>query len=410
MVVQNRNMKAVLMCLLVSHTSSMRLDLEDLQTPQRVSVESGTVDRPPILLPVAPGMDMCTNFINSKLERDAHFIDEGDFRLSNDENGADLLAGLADADLYPSLFFKKFTDHIRPSPYYLQYNGKFGYPEWDSDDVEYKFYIQTLCDDTTKVVSHWRNLPANRRYMLVVGDVERENDDDTDHFTKASEACSKDNKVEYRFTIDIWNTGDDFTEWPHTKFNMMDAEVIYHEDSQVRARIGDVEFEGKLGKILGGSSSQKAYWVVDVTFVDKQDYIVTDRKAVLETDDRKACLGGGARDGFCGHTFWWAFEEIWEDLNQQAKMHSLPSSEDGFLLITKVENKKVSYNGDGKLYDPLADKAATVGTEKYFQQRFSWSSEDHKTTRVMPVVACGLFNKVWKSKCCAKGNKPESEG
>lgn len=396
----------------------MRLDLEDLQTPARVAVESGvSVERPAINLPVLPGFEMCTNFIDSKLERDAHFVDTGDFRLNinDDDNGADLLAGLKDTDFYPRLFDTIFTNNIRPSPYYLQYGGKFGYPEWDSSDIEFKFYIQTRCDDTTKVASHWRMLPANRRYMLVIGDVEREDDDDTDHFTEAKEACSSNNRAEYRFTVDIWNTGDDFTEWPLTQYNMLDAEVIYNQDSQVRARIGHVEFDGKLGTLLGGTS-QKAYWVVDVTFVDKQDYIVTARRNGGGSG-RRSCdvsLNGG-RDGFCGHTFWWAFDDIWEDLDQQQKMHNLPSSDDGFVLITSVSSSDngellAAYNG-GDLHDPLADENADFGREKYFQERFTWNSDDHKTTRVMPVVACGLFNKVWKSKCCKTGTaKAETEG
>lgn len=411
-------MKALFFPLLVHQTLCMRLDLDDLRGS--TSPESNNGKRLPISLVVAVGREKCTNFIDSKLDRDAHFLKEGDFLINDIGNTLDTLAETT-TGYYA--YFKNFRTYLTQNTHHVR--NTFNYVAFDS--VEYKFYLQQLSDDTTRYASHFRDLPANRMYALVVGQVERGDDDDTNHFTEAREACTGDVKIEMQLLIDQWATGDDLTAWPSeaTTKPMHNSEVIYSEDSTVYARIGNIKLDGQVGTLLGKSSAQKAYWILDITYVDRLDLVVSNPIA-----DKRLSGGAGVRDGkgFTRGTWWWAFEgDHHTDIDVQADWIRDSRSNSYLCLITDTgklaetikDGPKNPTQHDSLPYDADGDrcvsynngKKCTCGNQNLFGEEWTWSDSTHRASRVLPVVACGLFNKVWKSKSCLRNiKKGESQG
>lgn len=408
-------MKALFVPLLIQQVVCMRLDLEDVRS--KVAPESSNGERLPISLVVAVGREKCTNFIDSKLDRDAHFVAKGDL-LSN-ENG-DILSSTTKGYY---AYFEPFRTYLTQNTHHVR--ETFNYVAWSKDDTSYKFYLQQLTDDTTRYASHWRNLPANRMYALVVGQVERANDDDTDHFTEAKEACEDNVRVEMQLLIDQWATGDDLTEWPSesNSLTMAQHEVIYNQDSTVYARIGDIKLDGQVGSLLGKSSAQKAYWILDITHVDRLDLTVSGAKF------KNTALGVRDGNGFARGTWWWAFEgDHHKDVDVQSEWISNSRSSQFLCLVTDIGAAKSKISTDrGNNVDVTKGEAtmdaclgyngascqtdiSECGTQNLFGQEWTWSDKTHKASRVMPVVACGLFNKVWKSKSCIRNIKSEKEG
>merc|ERR1719198_259021 len=107
----------------------MRLDLDDLRGS--TAPES---NRLPISLVVSVGREKCTNFIDSKLERDAHFLSEGDF-LTNEIGNT-----LAQTTTGYYAYFRNFRTYLTQNTHHVR--NTFKYVAWSKDDVEYKFYLQ----------------------------------------------------------------------------------------------------------------------------------------------------------------------------------------------------------------------------------------------------------------------------
>jgi len=182
----------------------------------------------------------------------------------------------------------------------------FPFPVWDSGKVKFRIMIRQFEDDTSKMWAEYRKIPARRIYLVVVGKVEHSDESSReDEAWEPQWACDGSTLITYRFIIDLFKTGDDFTKWPHAEFSMGDHPHIGNEDSVVNVRKGEHNFDGSLLTELAKDKDRKGFWILDATYVDYVDFVIGDSGAALK------------KDGYIDHTFWKVFGSAFKDLHEQ---------------------------------------------------------------------------------------------
>lgn len=468
-------------CSLLWVVSSMRLDLDDLSSPA-VNDESTVQEagHGPSLK-IRTGNDQCTMMIDSdeKSKHDAHFITSGDQKrlpYCNPSKNPDYdKTGVDIHHWYDS--FMVNMEYRSQNPYRLQ-GGEI--PIWDRDDVKFRLRIEQIASNS-HIDTEFYGVPANRGYMIFLGTVEKDSSDHDQPLTKAMEACSKGAKIEYKYIIDIWKTGDDHTKWPKTNLAMGDAEAISNIRSRVYARRGKWIFQGKLLEEMGKKKMQKAYWIVDITYIDYQDFIMGDFQPEF-----KKKLHLTKKGSMHPRTFWGALgKDKFESLSDQKKVFRTKAKEGGIWLVTHLPSLTAAlpyrfeywreslryyrkweefanettdnaydqmrregtkhnnwrrhevedlpyYNGpepERPTTAPSFWKDTYLLTRDYIEtdlsqdsfkelkrvgehtliEEYVWDDDKKPTGKMFPVVACGIFSKVWKVKSCSP-KKNEGEG
>lgn len=282
-------------------------------------------------------------------------------------------------------------------PYWVLQNGndrtahdisKFPYPEWDKAKVKFFFSLTQYDTDKTVLNAKFEKLPARRQYMIVIGTVEhaRQSDKRSDEW-KPKYACSGDTLLTYRYMVDIFRTGDDFTAWPLVDIPLGDFPIVGNVDSTVNSRSSeDVEIDGGLLSVLARTSDRKAFWILDATYMSYAGRVIS----FLGNDKP---MDGDFVDG----TFWSAIDNSWKDSDKQ---------KDYFGDATKLQViENVANNCDAVTDDATIAQCVKYSQDAFFSQ-YTWNSQ--VAPQALPVVACGLFNKVWPTKLCRK-RKSESE-
>lgn len=301
--------------------------------------------------------------------------------------------------------FKKNLKIILPSDKFFQYNrmtdwvtftyiywqfqtdsqsfkDAFFYPSWDDDEVKFNFHLTQYDTEKTHVAGHFVNLPARRVYIIVVGSVEhsRESDRREDDW-KPKYACSGDTRISPKYIIDTFKTGDDLSEYPLAERQFLDYPVIGHPESTVNSRKTDYEINGEVLTKLSKTADRKAFWIRDATYIDYVDKFVT------------VSLAGKDKNSL---TFWSALDECRDDLSHQDDyLHNKDK-------MPIFNSKPQATLADNEEPDP-----AHIKFGPFFGEH-NWDSDEDISVQILPVVVCGLFDKVWPNKSCRKA-KSESE-
>lgn len=412
-------MKALILAFLFHPVVAMRLDLDLDSTPvvTKLNAEALAVEDINLVLTVPVGKERCALQGSS----------ESGYFVTNMETNAK--HANTNFDAFYGHHYYNFRSHMKQSPHTIHTKGRPTWKAWHKKAVEYKFYLIQY-HGRIQYRAKFRQLPANRQYLLVLGHVE-ENDDLEDDWdggiSEAKHACThSDDKItiQYEVFVDIFVTGDDFTTWPGKLGGLGDAQIAYHPDSTVNEREGKRSLSGYLGNYLKGQS-RKGYWFLDITFVDRQDKMTGD---------------DGSSSGFTPNSFWGVYtQETFENLEHQhdkkTDLHvlthfgsqwqvsvstwctKLPTGQFWVGVDGSTEEQLPEYN-EGCTKVPVTKApssikttpkavALNVGTVTIFDaHNYGDKSCIHKT---FPVVACGIFPKTISLKPCSDP-KHETEG
>lgn len=319
------------------------------------------------------------------------------------------------------------------------YFGRLSYytdvPRWQ--EVTYCVTI-TQRNDKTLVASWFKQVPAGRLYWFVVGYAEYD-EESKEEISKNKDACDGEIIMRWKYILDIFKTGDDFTDMPTE--NLIEDLKPSAEDSVVNTRSGKWKYNGKALLHMARWHARKAFWVIDATaveFVDHphsltsnyddapfttQSYVSLDFSTPLDwinaiLTGNNVSTAGNKITGQAMYSFW----------------NAVPKGSDYVKLMHQKEkffdeHNKASANNEksGAVFIKAfnIDSVRTRTSEKVtnkgprpdmngLQTRPLFSKVMYDDYRLrLAIVACGLFPKtmpVPKNCVGASVNKGESEG
>lgn len=241
-------------------------------------------------------------------------------------------------DLYMRAFIRV---HLRDHDNTAKYEEV---PSWKN--VEYCITIRQQ-NDKTHVTSFWEKLPASRFYLAIVGYVQYDEDDEEDQeISENKDACNGDVVMTWKYLIEMFQSGDDFTKLPTERTNVDDAPYS-KEGSIVHYRKGKNKFTGKLLEHMSRWRARKAFWVVDGTLLEAAADVpsghITD-DGILYTPDS---ISLGVTDFGMDRFFWYsssAFEGAKvQEVSNRNSFWDVMSSDD---YAAFKNQKKALFDGD----------------------------------------------------------------
>lgn len=308
--------------------------------------------------------------------------------------------------------YLEFADGKRGSTKYNQYFSGLTYytdvPRWQ--DVEYCVTMFQK-NDYTYLGSWYKKVPAGRFYWFIVGYVETD-EESMEVISKNKDACSGETIMRWKYILDAFHSGDDFTKLP-TENNIDDLKPS-DPDSIINTRQGKGKFLGKVLVHMARWHSRKAFWFIDSTTV--------------EFVDRPAYSGSGIAHSSGTHEA--------PGLEFKSPVALIQERLKGTLVALDIDNRfsfwgslqEITWAGKlsvqkGQLFDehskasPTAPKAIFLkgfevknGKTAELSTRQLFAKVAYQDYRLrLAIVACGLFPKTMPvpKNCDVKG---ESEG
>jgi len=257
----------------------------------------------------------------------------------------------------------------------------FPFPLWDNDDTKFRIQLRQYPDKTV-MTSEFRNIPARRLYIVIIGEAEEAEDSSRKRGEWTPEtACDGETQITYTYIIDIFLTGDDFTNdaWPKVKYNMGEHRHIGDESSYVNVRKGEKKFEGEMLSELGKSRERKGFWILDATYVDYVDRVIGDSGERLR--------GKKVKDTeYVSHTFWETFKGNFKDIDDQEKAFKNP--ENIWWLTDKFEARRLNVFFPGGGVKP-GEQGITVWRPKFTGGKGGSEVRDEADLVVTPTANDG---------------------
>lgn len=289
---------------------------------------------------------------------------------------------------------------------YHYFNNENDVPLWKHDDVDFCFQLHQV-GDKTHYSSYFMKIPANRRYFLVAGTVRYADEEADKHPETHEDACDGDVQIHYKFIMDFWRTGDDYTKFPTAPKadSYIDDYPHTHKKSVVNYREGQWEFSGKLLLYIYKWHNRQAYFVVDVTLLELAD----DNVASVPTLNYKQILAKNIDPKEPAVGFWVAMDESdsFTDIKSEQRVRLFGKQKQTRRGVNTIVGVKFLSQAVDPITTDIDERKKIAAQQPSLSKLFQYN----KPMFLLPIVACGIFAKDFpRPKNCEGKAKPEREG